>query len=237
MIIFDENMLTSEAAKLLANIAVVAGRVGKPRRGIIQLKPKNNSQGLADLGINKPSNEIIKGIEEGTIKGLLVFGEDIPLEYLENLEFLAVHDLYLTPTGERADVVLPAVSYAESTGSVTNSERRIQRTYTAIPPLTGYSNWEVVNEMMYILGRISRYKKIEELTEQVSKSVPEYTDLFKFKEATYWPIYGKEILYTEGFAFEDGKARLASVGEGKMFDKRISTDFVEKEFAKVVEEI
>ena len=237
MIIFDENLLTSEAAKILAEIAVVAGKIGKPRRGIIQLKPKNNSQGLADLGINKPSQEIVKGIEEGTIKGLLVFGEDIPLEYLDNLDFLAVHDLYLTPTGEKADVVLPAVSYAESTGSITNSERRIQRTYTAIPPLTGYSNWEVVNEMMYILGRTSRYKKVEELTEQVSKSVPEYTDLFKFKDPTFWPIYGKEILYTEGFAFEDGKARLSAVKEGMMFEKRVPTDYVEKEFSKVVDEI
>ena len=145
--------------------------------------------------------------------------------------------MYLTSSGEKADVVIPAVSYAESKGTYTNSERRIQRTNTAIPPLTGYANWQVVNEMMYILGRVNKYKKVEELTEEVSKAVPEYKDLFKIQGSIFWPIGGPEVLYTKGFNFDGGKAKLAVVEEGKLFDKKISTDFVEKEFAKVLEEI
>jgi formate dehydrogenase major subunit len=237
VIIFDQSYLTAEAAKMLANIAVVSGQIGKPRRGIIQLKPKNNSQGLADLGVDKPWKDVVEGIRARKIKGLMSFGEDIPVEYLDGLEFFGVQDLYLTPSGEKADVVIPAVSYAESKGTYTNSERRIQWTNTAIPPLTGYANWQVINEMMYILGRVNKYKKVEELTEEVSKAVPEYKDLFKLDGSTYWPIGGTEILYTRGFNFPDGKARLAAISEGKLFDKRISTDFVEKEFAKVLEEI
>lgn len=237
VIIFDQNYLTAEAAKMLANIAVISGQIGKPRRGIIQLKPKNNSQGLADLGVDKPWKDIVDGISTRKIKGLMSFGEDIPVEYIEGLEFFGVQDLYLTPSGEKADVVIPAVSYAESKGTYTNSERRVQHTNTAIPPLTGYANWQVVNEMMYILGRVNKYKKVEELTEEVSKAVPEYKDLFKLEGSTYWPVGGTEILYTKGFNFPNGKARLAVISEGRLFDKRISTDFVEKEFAKVLEEI
>ncbi len=237
MIIFDENYISSEAAKILANISVVAGQIGKPRRGIIQLKPKNNSQGLADMGINTPSEKIIEGISNNTIKGLLVLGEDIPLYDLRGLEFLAVQDLYLTPTCDMADVVLPGVSYAESKGTITNSERRIQFSNRAIPSLTGYSNWEVINEMMFILGRIDKYNKVEELTAEISKAIPEYVDLFKQKEATYWPINKNEILYTDGFHFEDKKAQLKVVTDGRLFNKRVSTDFVEKEFMELVENI
>src|SRR5690606_19807933 len=60
MIVFDQNYLTSDAARLIANIAVVSGQIGKARRGIIELKPKNNSQGLVDMGINKPNTELVK---------------------------------------------------------------------------------------------------------------------------------------------------------------------------------
>src|SRR5665648_81456 len=144
----------------------------------------------------------------------------------------AASDVY-----KRQDVVLPGVSYAESKGTITNSERRIQMSNRAIPALTGYSNWEVVNEMMFILGRTDKYKKVEQLTGEISKFVPEYVDLFKQTEATYWPINGNEILYTDGFHFDDKKARLAVVSESKMFNKRISTDFIEKEFMEFVEKI
>ncbi|MDG2764742.1 molybdopterin-dependent oxidoreductase, partial [Vibrio parahaemolyticus] len=44
IIVFDENNITDEAERLIASIAVVSGQIGKARRGIIQLKPKNNSQ-------------------------------------------------------------------------------------------------------------------------------------------------------------------------------------------------
>ena len=54
---------------------------------------------------------------------------------LEGLEFLAVQDIFLTATAEMADVVLPAAAaWAESEGTVTNSERRVQRVRKALDP-------------------------------------------------------------------------------------------------------
>ena len=54
---------------------------------------------------------------------------------LEGLEFLVVQDLFLTKTAELADVVLPAAAaWAESEGTVTNSERRVQRVRKAKEP-------------------------------------------------------------------------------------------------------
>ena len=54
---------------------------------------------------------------------------------LEGLELLVVQDIFLTKTAEMADVVLPAsATWAESEGTVTNSERRVQRVRKALEP-------------------------------------------------------------------------------------------------------
>jgi formate dehydrogenase major subunit len=54
---------------------------------------------------------------------------------LASLDFLAVQDIFLTATAEIADVVLPAAaSWAEAEGTVTNSERRVQRVRKALDP-------------------------------------------------------------------------------------------------------
>jgi predicted molibdopterin-dependent oxidoreductase YjgC len=54
---------------------------------------------------------------------------------LENLDCLIVQDLFMTRTAEMADVVLPASNAAfEAEGTVTNSERRVQRVRKAIEP-------------------------------------------------------------------------------------------------------
>src|SRR5207344_470784 len=57
------------------------------------------------------------------------------IHLLEGLDMLVVQDLFLTKTAELADVVLPAAAaWAESEGTVTNSERRVQRVRKAIDP-------------------------------------------------------------------------------------------------------
>lgn len=70
MIVFQQNVVSTEAAVLLGDIAVVSGHIGKARDGILMLKAKNNSQGLIDLGVTAGA-EALEGV-----KALLVFGED-----------------------------------------------------------------------------------------------------------------------------------------------------------------
>lgn len=85
--------------------------------------------------------EMFDAIAQGRLKGLFVIGEN-PVQsdananhvrhLLESLDVLVVQDIFLTATGEMADVVLPAhVSFAESDGTYTNSERRVQRVRAA----------------------------------------------------------------------------------------------------------
>ena len=56
-------------------------------------------------------------------------------DLLENLDHLVVQEIFLTKTAELADVVLPAsATWAEGEGTVTNSERRVQRCRKAVDP-------------------------------------------------------------------------------------------------------
>jgi predicted molibdopterin-dependent oxidoreductase YjgC len=88
--------------------------------------------------------QMFHGMERGELRTLYVIGEN-PAQseadvqrtrrLLSELDFLVVQDLFLTRTAELADVVLPsAAAWCEAEGTVTNSERRVQRTRKALEP-------------------------------------------------------------------------------------------------------
>jgi len=83
--------------------------------------------------------EIVR--EESGVRGMYIMGENPVLSdpdvahaehWFQELEFLAVHDLFLTETARYADVVLPGSSFAEKTGTFVNTERRIQLAHQAV---------------------------------------------------------------------------------------------------------
>jgi formate dehydrogenase major subunit len=87
---------------------------------------------------------MFEAIEHGELRALYVIGEN-PAQaeadagrarrLLESVDFLVVQDILLTRTGEMADVVLPAAAdWCESEGTVTSSERRVQRVRKALDP-------------------------------------------------------------------------------------------------------
>jgi formate dehydrogenase alpha subunit len=86
--------------------------------------------------------ELMQVALEGRIKALYIMGENPLLsdpnlnhvqEAFKSLEFLIVQDIFLNETAQRADVVLPGVSFAEKDGTYTNTERRVQRVRAALP--------------------------------------------------------------------------------------------------------
>ena len=89
-------------------------------------------------------SQMFDAMERGELRAAYVIGEN-PVqseadqkrtrELVGGLEFMVVQDLFLTATAELADVVLPAAAaWAESEGTVTNSERRVQRVRKALNP-------------------------------------------------------------------------------------------------------
>jgi len=80
--------------------------------------------------------EMMHAAHEGKVKGLFIMGENPMVsdpdtthveESLKRLDFFVVQDIFLTETAKLADVVLPAVSFAEKDGTFTNTERRVRR--------------------------------------------------------------------------------------------------------------
>jgi predicted molibdopterin-dependent oxidoreductase YjgC len=87
---------------------------------------------------------MFEAMQRGELTALYVIGEN-PAQseadavharhLLEGLEHLVVQDIFLTATAELADVVLPAAaSWCEAEGTVTSSERRVQRVRKALTP-------------------------------------------------------------------------------------------------------
>jgi formate dehydrogenase major subunit len=86
-------------------------------------------------------------MERDELQALYIIGEN-PVQseadqkrarhLLSTRDFMVVQDIFLTATAELADVVLPAAAaWAESDGTVTNSERRVQRMRKALDPPGG----------------------------------------------------------------------------------------------------
>ncbi len=103
-----------------------------------------------------------EAMDEGSLRALYVIGEN-PLQSeanstemarrLENLDFMVVQDIFLTATGELADVVLPAAGWGESEGTFTSSERRVQRVRKAIdPPGDAQDDITLISELARALG-------------------------------------------------------------------------------------
>ena len=76
------------------------------------------------------------------------------VELLRGLDTLIVQDIFMTKTAELADVVFPASNSAfESEGTVTNSERRVQRTRKALdPPGNAKDDIWIINQLANRLG-------------------------------------------------------------------------------------
>ena len=104
-------------------------------------------------------SEMFEGMERGELTALYVIGEN-PAQseadqqraerLLTGLDHLVVQDIFLTKTAELADVVLPAsASWAEAEGTVTSSERRVQRVRKALDP-PGEARDDI--EIVYAIG-------------------------------------------------------------------------------------
>jgi len=106
---------------------------------------------------------MFEAMEHGELTTLYVLGENPAdseadrhraIKLLSGLEFMVVQDMFYTKTAELADVVLPAAAgWCETDGTVTSSERRVQRVRRAVPPPDGVrDDMEIVFELAKRMG-------------------------------------------------------------------------------------
>jgi assimilatory nitrate reductase catalytic subunit len=113
--------------------------------------------GVADVP-SKPGKtavEMFQAAADGEIKALWIActnpAQSMPDQTtvrraLERAEFVVVQEAFATAaTGDWADLLLPASTWGEKDGTVTNSERRISRVRAAVPaPGLARHDWEIV---------------------------------------------------------------------------------------------
>ena len=87
--------------------------------------------------------EITNAAFNGNIKAMYIMGENPAMSdpdqnhvraALEKLDCLVVQDIFPTETAAFADIILPASAFPEKTGTVTNTDRRVQLGRQAVPP-------------------------------------------------------------------------------------------------------
>lgn len=204
MIVYQQNFLTVAGAELVADIAMISGHIGTPRDGILAIRPKNNSQGLIDMGITAGA-EALEGV-----KALIVFGENAPID-TDALEFLAVCDTHMTELASKADLVIPGTGFASTNGTFTNTERRLQLVEAAIDEDVLFANWEVAAEIAHVFEVDFDWADTDDISDEMADTVPAY------KYAQLDEVLGGVLAPTED-------ARLVVVEDGPVVDELPVTD-------------
>ncbi len=189
----------------------------------------------------KTAVEMFEAIREGAIKAVWIActnpAQSLPdagsvAEALQKAELVVVQEAFgASDTVPFADVLLPAASWGEKEGTVTNSERRISRVRAAIaPPGEAKADWEIARDFALALGaalgradapRLFAYGRAEEVFDEHRESTRgrdlDITGLsYALLESTgpqQWPFAqgagsGKARLYEDGrFPTASGRAR------------------------------
>jgi predicted molibdopterin-dependent oxidoreductase YjgC len=148
--------------------------------------------------------QMFEGMEHGEIKALYAIGEN-PAQaeadqhrterLLKGLDHLVVQDIFLTRTAQFAHVVLPASSsWCEAEGTVTNSERRVQRVRKALePPGDARDDIWIIAEIAKRVGADLGHPTAEEIWNEVRCLAPNFAGMsyerLDREGGLHWPCY------------------------------------------------
>jgi formate dehydrogenase alpha subunit len=181
--------------------------------------------------------EMIPAALDGTVLALYMMGEDPVMsdpdsnhirKCLANCEFLVLQEIFPSQTAEYADILLPSVSFAEKTGTFTNTERRVQMVRKAIePPGEAREDWWITTQLANrILAIGSRrinplaiygqwnYSNTDQIMREIAALTPSYAGISHERlekgERLQWPVTSNEhpgtpILHVGKFARGRGK--------------------------------
>ncbi len=162
--------------------------------GVLPLLDDCNSMGARDLGIfpsiqhgpwGPALAESLRGPDSPVRAAFLLGANMVENESgpeieaaLRALDLLVVHELFLTDTAKLAHVILPAASFAEKSGTFTNSERRLQAISETVPaPGIARADWEILVDLSQYLDRGLDYTLPRQVFSQMCEQVPAYEGL------------------------------------------------------------
>ena len=168
--------------------------------------------------------EMFEAMERDDLRSVFVIGEnpaqseaDVSraVELLTSRDHLVVLDIHLTKTAELADVVLPgSASWCESEGTVTNSERRVQRVRKALdPPGEARDDIDILLALAARLGHDWHYDDHEQIWDELRRLSPMHAGMawarLESLGGIQWPCFSEDTLeppYLHGRLWADDPA-------------------------------
>lgn len=173
--------------------------------------------------------------QQAKIRALYIFGENPAMtdpdsnhvrHCLESAEFIVVQEIFPSETAKFADVILPGTSFAERTGTFTNTERRVQLFNQAINPVgESRPDWNILSALARrIMARQHRrpvgehagwsYSSSADIMDEIAALTPSYGGVNHHRlqqgERLQWPVLneqhpGTPILHVDRFTRGFGK--------------------------------
>jgi len=171
--------------------------------------------------------EIMGAIHDGQIRGMYIMGENPAMsdpdaiharEALARLEHLVVQDIFLTETAFHADVILPASAWPEKDGTVTNTNRQVQRGRAALaPPGAARQDWEIIQAIARGMGLDWDYGDVGEVYAEMAQVMQSLDNIswerVAREDAVTYPCDapdrpGNEIVFGNGYPTASGRGRM-----------------------------
>jgi formate dehydrogenase major subunit len=255
-----EHLYGSEVVRLICNLAMMTGKVGRPGSALLPLRGQNNVQGSSDMGAlpdtytqyrSVGDEEVATAFEArwgvplsrekgltipqmfdaavgGELKAMYIFGEDVAqtdpntthvVHALESLEFLVCQDIFETETTKYADVILPASSFLEKTGTFTNAERRIQLVQPAIdPPGEARTDFDIITALSRAMGHDMGFATPEDAMREIAAMSPHFAGVTYERlgrKGLQWPVEpdgtDAPILYADRFDLPGGLGQFSAL--------------------------
>lgn len=184
LVISGTSLFNSSVIQAAANIAYALKDRGKDT-GLVYAVPEVNSTGMSMIA-PKDLDDAITRANEGGIDAVIITENDLYYrieknkadEFLKSCRHVLVLENLQNETTAKADYVLPAGTFAESTGTVVNNEGRAQRFYQVYKPSNDIcSTWEWLNEFRKSVSNTYA----ENFDAVVDEMVKRYPDLQKVK--------------------------------------------------------
>ncbi|PMC37564.1 nitrite reductase [Bacillus sp. UMB0899] len=193
--------------------------------------------------------EMFQKINDGEITGMFLVcsnpvvsnpNASFVKEALKKLKFLVAFDMFISETAQFADLILPASSYLEDEGTMTNVEGRVTLREASRPcPGEAKNDWQIICDIAKVLGKEKYfpYKKAEdifnELREASKGGIADYYGItyerIRKEQGILWPCpeldhQGTERLFEHSFATQNGKANLIPVSNTSEIPKEKPCD-------------
>jgi NADH-quinone oxidoreductase subunit G len=181
LVVTGTGLGSAAVIRAAANVARALGREGRPAE-LFCVLPECDSLGLA-LFQAPPLDAAVALAEKGEVDTVIVLENDLfrraGAPVVERLlgggRHLVVLDHVTTATAARAEVVLPASTFAEGDGTLVNNEGRAQRFYQVFVPETEIQeSWRWLRELAPAAAAsgLERWERMQDVTAALAAALP-----------------------------------------------------------------